>query len=298
MVKIDARGAGVFAAVVGSVQDGGLPHAGCRCENCQRAWADPAAREYVVSLALVDARGEQAAVYLIDATPDIKFQLEMVGEWLGPHPQRPQRINQPAAIFLTHAHMGHVAGLSQLSFESMAVQHLPVYGSAKLMKMLQETELWRPLVSQLDLRPIADQQPIALAEGLTITPILVPHRDEWRTGTYGFIIEGPTKRLFYMPDIDSLEQWAAAETVLNRVDVALIDAAFYDAGELRGRAAVRHASIHDTLAFWEKKQIGSQLVLTHFNHTNPLLNPAALERKVVEEAGAILAETGMVFALD
>lgn len=296
MVEIDARGATVFAAVVGTVQDGGLPHAGCRCDNCQRAWVDPAARGYVVSLALVDTRGAQPAVYLIDATPDIKFQLEMLGAWLGPHPQRPQRINQPAAIFLTHAHMGHVAGLSQLSFESMAVQNLLVYGSEKLMAILQETELWRPLVSQLDMRAITDQQTIALANELHITPVKVPHRDEWGTGTYGFKIDGPAKSLFYMPDIDSLDQWAAAETVLNSVDVTLVDAAFYEAGELRGRAAVRHASIQDTLTFWEK--IDSQLVLTHFNHTNPLLNPAAPERTAVQAAGAILAETGMIFALD
>ncbi|MEJ2748398.1 MAG: hypothetical protein P8183_10890 [Anaerolineae bacterium] len=96
----------VFAVVLGEMQDAGLPHIGCRCPNCVSGRTG-----YAASLAVVDARGKETAVYLLDATPDIKYQLDSLADWLGPHKQRPYRFNPPAAIFLTHAHMGHIGGL-------------------------------------------------------------------------------------------------------------------------------------------------------------------------------------------
>ena len=46
----------VTAVVLGIMQDGGLPHAGCRCERCVAAFNDPAKMEYVACLGLVDTR--------------------------------------------------------------------------------------------------------------------------------------------------------------------------------------------------------------------------------------------------
>ncbi|KAA3657804.1 MAG: pyrroloquinoline quinone biosynthesis protein PqqB, partial [Chloroflexi bacterium] len=63
----------LFALILGEMQDAGLPHIGCRCENCVSGRVG-----YPASLAVVDARGDETAVFLLDATPDIKHQLAML----------------------------------------------------------------------------------------------------------------------------------------------------------------------------------------------------------------------------
>ena len=103
----------VSVVVLGIMQDGGLPHMGCRCRRCSQAYEDPHKGEYVACLGIVDRRTEPAKMWLVDATPDIKYQLELLGEYIGPHPKQARRLRQPDGIFLTHAHMGHIAGLSQ-----------------------------------------------------------------------------------------------------------------------------------------------------------------------------------------
>ena len=288
------RGA-VSAVVLGIMQDAGLPHAGCRCRRCMAAYEDPGLTQYAASLAIVDARGEAAGVWLIDATPDIRHQLNMLAGVLGPHPAAAERLRQPDGLFLTHAHMGHTAGLAQLGPEGMNVQSLPVYASAALVEILDETRLWRPLTGNLDLRPFETGQPVHLAPDLTVIPLPVPHRDELDSGTFAMRIEGPGRALLYLPDIDSWAQWPEARQILEEVDVALVDASFYSADELGGRPPVAHPLVPDTLAYW--KGIRTRLVLTHLNHTNPVLDIGSPAREAVLAGGAEIASNGQRFDL-
>lgn len=276
----------VFAMVLGEMQDAGLPHIGCRCPNCTSGRVG-----YAAGLAIVDVRGATTAVYLLDATPDVKHQLALLADYLGPHWERPFRFNPPDAIFLTHAHLGHVGGLPQFGPEAMAVAGLPVYASAELVDLLQETKLWSPVVSNLDLRPFTPNQPITLGPELTLTPIPVPHRDEWQVGTFTFLLQGPNRTLLYLPDIDDWPAWPGATTVLAVVDTAVVDACFYSLDELNGRPPVAHPLILDTLAFFAGWP--GELVLTHFNHTNPVLVKGSGAETAVTQAGARLAYQGM-----
>jgi pyrroloquinoline quinone biosynthesis protein B len=243
----------------------------------------------------VDARGENTAVTLLDATPDIKYQLALLADYLGPHRERPFRFNPPNAIFLTHAHLGHIGGLPQFGPEAMAAAGLPVYASAELVTLLQETRLWSPVMANLELRPFTPHQPITLGPDLTLTPIPVPHRDEWQVGTFAFRLQGPGQTLLYLPDIDDWQAWPEAQSVLAGVDTAVVDACFYSLDELNGRPPVAHPLILDTLAFfagWPGK-----LVLTHFNHTNPVLAVGSEAETAVARTGAVLARQGMRFTL-
>ena len=285
----------VTAVVLGIMQDAGLPHAGCCCRRCTAAYSDPELAQYAASLAVVDTRGEAAGVWLIDATPDIHYQLNMLAGALDPHPTVAGRLRQPDGIFLTHAHMGHTAGLAQLGPEGMNVQNLPVYASAPLVEVLKETLLWRPLLRNLNLRPFEPGRPVHLAPDLTITPLPVPHRDELNAGTFAMRIQGPNRSLLYMPDIDGWEQWPEARPVLEGVDVALVDASFFSADELGGCPPVAHPLVPDTLALWEG--ISARLVLTHLNHTNPILDSGSSAREAVLDNGAAVASTGQRFLL-
>lgn len=281
--------------VLGTMQDGGLPHIGCRCARCAAARADQRLSRLVACLALIDWRWPAPAVWLIDATPDIGRQLDLLGEALGPHPQRPERLRQPDGIFLTHAHLGHIGGIPQLGPEAMAAENLPVYGTAALLSLLKENALWRPAVSALALTTIEPHTPIQLGKGLVVTAVPVPHRDEWGAGTVAYQIDGLRRSLLYVPDIDDWGQWPQAEAKIAAVDMALLDASFYSTRELDGRQLPVHPLVPDTLQRFGR--LSTRLILTHFNHTNPLLDADSPEREAVEKAGIEVAAEGMVLAL-
>jgi pyrroloquinoline quinone biosynthesis protein B len=285
----------VTAAVLGIMQDGGLPHAGCACRRCRRAWQEPAAAELVSCLAIVDSRRSPAGVWLIDATPDIGRQLALVAGALGPHGRRPERLRQPDAIFLTHGHMGHTAGLAYLGPETMAARAVPVYGPPGVLELVAASRLWHPLQPSLALRPLAAWEPVTLAPALAVTAIPVPHRDEWNAGTYAYRIEGAAARLLYLPDLDSWEQWAAAGEVIAGLDVALVDGTFFSPAELGGRPPVAHPLVSDTLRFWRGRP--ARLIFIHLNHTNPLLDREGAEWQAVGAAGAEVAHTGLTIRL-
>jgi pyrroloquinoline quinone biosynthesis protein B len=286
---------GVYLLVLGIAQDAGLPHAGCLCPRCAAALTDPSLAEYAAALAIVDARQQSSAVWLIDATPDIKFQLNYLADVLGPHSTMPGRIRQPDGLFLTHAHMGHTAGLVHLGPEGMNVQNLPLYASPGLIRALRETRLWRPLIGNLDFRPLSPDLPLELAAQLTIRPIVVPHRDELHVGTLAFEIRGPVASCLYVPDIDNWALWPAARDVIAGVDWVLADASFYSAGELGGREPVAHPLVPETLDFFEDLPV--RLLLTHLNHTNPLLDDHDPARLALAGQGASVAYMGQVIAL-
>ncbi|VAW42973.1 hypothetical protein MNBD_CHLOROFLEXI01-1980 [hydrothermal vent metagenome] len=299
----------VTAVVLGMMQDAGLPHAGCTCPRCTAAFNDPARAAYAACLAIVDTRdterrregaeihGEKqgAKVYLLDATPDIKFQLNLLARVLGQHPERQNRLRQPDGIFLTHAHVGHIGGLPQLSKEAMLVHDLPIYATPALCNLIQGTKLWSPLVQELDFRPMPSGTTVNLGDGLRITAVPVPHRDEWGVGTVAFKIEGPQKSLLYLPDIDAWEQWPEAEAMLNSVDMALVDASFYSRDELGGRAPVAHPLVTETLKRFA--HLADKLVLTHLNHTNVVLDKGSVAETAVLQAGFRIAQTGTMFNL-
>ncbi len=279
----------VTAVVLGIMQDGGLPHAGCRCPHCAAAFAAPSQAKYAACLAIVDGRGDDPVVILLDASPDIKFQLNMLADLL-PHPSRAARLRPPDAIFLTHAHMGHIGGLPQLGPEAMNARGLPLFASAGVMGVLMKTAVWQPLFQHIQPHILHDGHPVILGDGLSITPIPVPHRDEWGAGTFAFRVQGPNRSLLYLPDIDRWDAWPQARAVLNGVDAALLDACFYSTDELAGRTPVAHPLVNDTLARFA--DLPARLLLTHLNHTNPLLDEASTQYQHVLDAGVNVAYRG------
>ena len=61
---------------------------------------------------------------------------------------------------------------------------------------------------------------------IEITPLQVPHRDEY-SETVGYQIEGPNKTAVFIPDIDKWHEWEEDITEkITLVDYAFIDGTF------------------------------------------------------------------------
>jgi pyrroloquinoline quinone biosynthesis protein B len=199
--------------------------------------------------------------WLIDATPDFPAQYDE----LTTHAPM-------AGILLTHAHMGHYPGLLYLGAEAMNAQGMPVYATPRMLAFLRAHAPWSDLIIDDHLRPI-EMQPgceHALTPDLNITPISVPHRDEY-SDTVAWLVHGAARTLFYCPDIDhwnaftpDLKSWLAD------VDIALVDGSFFSPHELPDRdiAQIPHPLVQDTARLLTG--VDTEVVFVHLNHTNPL----------------------------
>ncbi|NIJ66711.1 MULTISPECIES: MBL fold metallo-hydrolase [Sphingomonas] len=278
--------------VLGTSQDAGTPQIG---HPEDPAWRDPALRAWAASLALVDHAS--GARYLFDATPDLREQLE----WLDVHdPKRTPGLGIDG-IFLTHAHIGHYAGLMFLGRESANARGVPVHAMPRMAEFLKNNGPWSQLVSldNIALRPLAAGTATRLPDGITVTPYLVPHRDEY-SETVGFVIAGAGRSALFLPDIDSWEKWdQRLEDMLARVDVAYLDGTFFDDSELGDPArmkSVPHPRIADTIRRLPPV-LAAKVRFIHLNHTNPARFPDAAKRRAAERGGAGFARLGERFCL-
>ncbi len=287
--------AGPFVRVVGTVQDGGLPHAACACDRCEAARRDPARRRRIASLALV--LPESGRVYLIDATPDIREQLDSLADVRHPPAGRVDRAPVDG-VFLTHAHIGHYLGLAFFGFEAVHPRGLPVYATASMAAFLRENAPWDGLVERRNVEPvvIAPGVPVELGEGVSVAALAVPHRREY-TDTVGYLIAGPRSRVLYVPDTDGWEGWRPPlREVLEGVDLALLDGSFFSLDELPGRdvASIGHPLVRQTMDLLAGLATSgrTRVLFTHLNHSNPALDPGSEARREIERRGFALAAEG------
>ena len=267
-----------YVVVLGIAQDGGHPQAGCRRPDCLAAF-DAREKTLVASLAIVDpSTGER---WLVDATPDFPEQLHRLERLAGaPREGRPVL----DGVLLTHAHIGHYLGLAHFGREVLGAREVPVFAMPRMQSFLRTNGPWSQLVAlkNIVLHPLADGVSVALNERISVTPLLVPHRDEF-SETVAFVIRGPHRAILWLPDIDKWEKWSRAiESVVGDVDVAYLDATFYSAAELPGRdlSEIPHPTVEETMARFGSLPSRTKIRLIHLNQSNPLLRDRALRREV------------------
>ena len=281
-----------FVVVLGIAQDGGYPQAGCNEDCCENAYSDPLKRKNVSCLALVDPKSNKQ--WIFDATPDIKFQLNLLKKKSG--------INALNGVFLTHAHIGHYTGLVNFGNEVMGSNNMPVYCMKKMQNFIRSYAPWNQLVKNknIDLKLLENGSSIKLDQSLSITPILVPHRDEY-SETVGYKIVSKNKSLVFIPDIDKWDKWNISITeLIKQVDYAFLDATFYKNGELkRDMSKIPHPLVEESMALFSElsKKDKKKIYFIHFNHTNPLLREESKAQKEVVKKGFNFSKEGEIIAL-
>ena len=284
----------VLLKVLGTIQDGGIPHMGCSKVCCANYFENKSIRIGVSSIGVSNFKYETN--YIVDATPDVNFQLQALIGNTNPS----EKLD---GIFLTHAHMGHYAGLLNFGRESLNSNNIPVYLMPKFFDFISNNGPWDQLVSlnNIKLQRIYNNEKVILHNNLSFTPILVPHRDEY-SETVGYIIEGNRKRALYIPDIDKWAKWNISITeMIKNVDYAFLDGTFFDEKEINNRdiSEIPHPFIIESLELFNNLENidKAKVYFIHLNHTNPVLNKNSEEYKRVILSGFNVAEPGMEFVL-
>ncbi|MEN8145129.1 MAG: MBL fold metallo-hydrolase [Gemmatimonadota bacterium] len=288
---------GLFALLLGSVQDAGLPQAGCYSELCEAARAEGAEPRFVTSLALVEPQAER--FYLVDASPDLTRQMDLIP---GQAFRARSALRRPFdGIFLTHAHMGHYLGLAHLGREGLGTAPTPCYCTDRMASFLENNGPWSLLVEEGRLVPqrLATNVWIRIDEHLEVMALPVPHRQEY-SDTVGFVFRGSERQILYLPDIDRWEKMnPSIESVVRQVDVALLDGSFYTAAELPGRSQedIPHPLIPSTMDRLQSLSEETEIAFIHLNNTNRALMADGPEALDVARRGFHLPRKGQRYAL-
>ena len=282
-----------FIYVLGNVQDAGLPHIGCDEEICINAYSEKI-KYYSTSLALVDIQNHEYSLF--DVTPDISDQLRLIGNDIF------NEFILPSNIFITHAHIGHYAGLMYFGREALGSKGIKVNVLPRMYDFISLNGPWSQLVNleNIALNKVNFRDNIEITPNLSVVPIKVPHRDEF-SETAAFLILGPNKSALFLPDIDKWDKWSMnIVEMLSNVDYAFIDATFYSNTEInRNIEEIPHPLVMETMDLlsdlpYEQR---NKVYFIHMNHTNQMLDINSYISKNILKKGFNIARLGQKFHL-
>lgn len=282
-----------YIYILGNVQDAGLPHIGCQHKFCKEKFSE--FEEYfTTSIAVVDPAEKK--YILFEASPDIPYQLnylekEIFNEFL-----------LPESIFITHAHIGHYTGLMYFGREALGAKNLIIKVLPKMSNFLKTNGPWSQLVdiNNIKIQNLSFGSKTNELRNITVTPIQVPHRDEY-SETAGFIIEGRNKKALFIPDIDKWEKWDKnLKQLVYEFDYLLLDATFYDSKEInRDISEIPHPLVTETINLLDdlSPEHKNKVYFIHMNHTNLMLDPSSELTKLVINKGFNITRLGLKLSL-
>ena len=199
--------------------------------------------------------------------------------------------------------MGHCLGLLHLGREAYGARGQRVVCTPTMARILREEAPWSLLVDagHIELVEVEPGASLDLSPRVRAEALPVPHRGEF-SDTVGWRITTPAGALLHLPDIDKWERWEQdLREVVAGVDLAFLDATFFDGGELPGRdmAEVPHPFVVETLQrtrSWLPEE-RAKVHLIHLNHSNPLHDPASPATEQLWASGLRLARQGAVLGL-
>ena len=288
IISISVNSQSEYIYILGNTQDAGLPHIGCQHPFCEDNF-DVYEEYYTTSIAVVNS--DLKKYILFEATPDITFQLNNLKRNIF------HEFLLPESIYNTHAHMGHYTGLMYFGREALGSKDLLVRVLPRMSKFLQTNGPWSQLVdiNNIKIEEINFESSTNELSNILVTPVQVPHRDEY-SETAGYIIEGKNKKALFIPDIDKWEKWDRNLSQLAKeFDFLLIDATFYDSKEInRDISEIPHPLVTETIDLLSGLDLKNRnkVYFIHMNHTNMMLNPDSELSKLVTSKGFNIARLG------
>lgn len=215
----------------------GIPVIACQCAVCLSV--EPKDKRLRSSV-LISTAGLNIVV---DAGPDFRYQMLR---------QDVQRLD---AVFITHSHKDHVAGLDDVrAFNRQQQGAIEIYGDAHVHEALKRefyyafSEHKYPGVPQFDLRLISHQRPFAFA-GIQVVPIEVMH---YMMPVLGFRIGDFT----YITDAKTVSQPEVEK--IKGTKVLVVNA-------LQRAPHISHFTLEEAIAF--AQMIGAECTyFTHISH--------------------------------
>jgi pyrroloquinoline quinone biosynthesis protein B len=297
---------GVWVRVLGSAAGGGFPQWNCACPSC-RAVRDGSRPARPRTQSSVCVSPDDQRWFLLNASPDIRAQLEAFSPL---HPARDPRCGRAVplqAVLLTDAELDHTLGLVLLreghGLEIHATQATRdiLYDGTSLLRTL---EAYCPV----EWRKVAVGAGVRLADGLSYRAFDVPTTKRARFGPpagegrvvgYRLTDEHTGGTLVYLPSVGDL---AAVRDELDDCDCLLVDGTCWQDDELvqLGLAAkTAHEMGHlpidgpdGSLARLAPLPVKRKIYI-HINNTNPILLEDSPERRIVEQHGIEVAADGL-----
>jgi pyrroloquinoline quinone biosynthesis protein B len=289
--------------VLGSAAGGGFPQWNCHCETCEAARAGKRARPRTQSSLAI--RGDDGPWFLVNASPDLRQQLETLGR------RRADGVRAPpiAGVLLTDAEIDHTAGLLLLRESATPVR---VFGAAGVERALTDGYPVLPMLERY-----------CGAEWRTLEPGRMQPLDDSSLAVEPFAAGGDAPRYLgpdveleasgfvfgdsrtggvvaYVPGLASLDDRVIARLAAS--DLVLVDGTFWHDDDL-ARLGISHRTARDmghtplagpggTLAMLAGLE-RPRKVLVHINNTNPILLEDSAEREEVVRAGVEVAYDGL-----
>ena len=287
------NGQSEYIYILGNVQDAGLPHIGCEHEFCKEKFNE--FEEYfTTSIAVIDPLNKKYVLF--EATPDLPYQLNYLEKKIF------KKFLLPESVFITHAHIGHYAGLMYFGREALGSKDLKVNALPKMANFLKTNGPWSQLVdlNNINIREINFGKKTNHLSNISVTSIKVPHRDEY-SETAAYKIMGKNKKALFIPDIDKWEKWQKnLIELVQEFDYLLLDATFYDSKEInRDISEIPHPLVSETMTLLENLSLKdkSKVYFIHMNHTNMMLDPKSDLSKYVTSKGFNIARLGLKLEL-
>lgn len=277
-----------YIYILGNTQDAGLPHIGCQHKFCQENF-DKYDQYFVTSIAVVDS--DLRKYIMFEATPDITYQLNNLNNSIF------QEFLLPESLYITHAHIGHYTGLMYFGREALGSKNLLVKVLPKMSEFLKSNGPWNQLVNinNIEIQKLNFGESNNELTNISVTPIKVPHRDEY-SETAGYVIQGKNKKALFIPDIDKWEKWDKnLVNLTEEFDYLLLDATFYDSKEInRDINEIPHPLVTETMSLLDNlsSELKVKVYFIHMNHTNLMLDPESELSKLVESKGFNIARLG------
>jgi ribonuclease BN (tRNA processing enzyme) len=176
-------------------------------------------------------------------------------------------------VFITHAHLDHVFGLTFLfdTVYNTVLEQARVHGQAEHLRAVQEhlfAESLFPALPPLTFHPLTGPQPIGGGGTLTYFPLVHPG------GSLGFRLDWPGRSMAYVTDTTAQPNSPYIEKIRG-VDLLVHECNFRD-GEEEFAVKTGHSCLSAVLENARTAQV-KRLILTHFNPIVSDDDPVGLE---------------------